>query len=457
VIRIVLLTLAVLIIAGVALYFDRDEPVEPLLIQIVPLPVGTRILDIGEISPRTRSLIYNMTVESRTAETVNLKVRLGPDPTEGIAVRLAMVQPVRPAGRESLRLVVAPPLQFGPFQAKIILYADELPDWTYVYEFKGAVVDKPLKGKYLDLIPSGIDLGTVRLGEKKKFKFELFNFGDTTIEVSEIRPRDPASVQIVQAKGGLQVRPGDTRTVEGEARITGEGKRFESRIEVISDAINGNVLSVGLWGTLRSDYDIAPARLPSRSAYPSLGREYTIKIGAASGIAPFVVENVAGLDPLFELAKPLSKEPAVRQSITLRLRRDAPTGQDFLRGSLRISIEPAHVTLAWPYALRALPPVNAQPAQINFGTVQRATLNKPIERVVRIVALPGRLVNVTGVRAARRYFQVRLAEHKAGMPWEVVVVLPALADKGVYRDQILIETSDPDVPKLLIPVRATVR
>jgi hypothetical protein len=76
---------------------------------------------------------------------------------------------------------------------------------------------------------------------------------------------------------------------------------------------------------------------------------------------------------------------------------------------------------------------------------------------VQVSALPGRPLEVTAVRAERGYFHVRVEDHMTGLPWEVIVTLPALADEGIYRDQIEIETSDPDVPKISIPVRANVR
>jgi hypothetical protein len=305
--------------------------------------------------------------------------------------------------------------------------------------------------------PSGIDLGPVRMGETKPFQFELVNFGNQPITIEGIEPRDSTAVKMLQSVDGLILEPGKRHRVAGEARIAVQGKQFGSRIDVRSDADNGKVLIVNLSATIRPDYDISPPELPIRSAYVTQKNEYTLKVSATKGVAPFVVAGVNGLDPLFELAQPLATEPATEQSISLRIRKDALTGTEMLRGALRISIEPALVTLKWPYALRVLPPVNAQPAKIDFGTVSHAALNKAIERPVRIAALPGRKFTVTGAKAQQGHVHVRVAEHVVGTPWEVVVSLPALADRGVYRDQVLIETDDPDVPKILIPVRAVVR
>jgi hypothetical protein len=43
------------------------------------------------------------------------------------------------------------------------------------------------------------------------------------------------------------------------------------------------------------------------------------------------------------------------------------------------------------------------------------------------------------------------------MAWRVVVSLPQGLPAGIVSDRIAIETDDPDVPLLLVPVKADVR
>jgi len=452
-----MLKIVLLVAAAVGIWFLRPSSPEPLLIEVEKLPKGTTVLEIGELRLRDRTIIYSLVAESRTAESVNLKVRVEPGATKGITAKLALVEPIRPAGRETFRLVIGSPRELGPFQAKITLFADELPEWSKTYEYKGTMADIPLNGNYLELRPSGIDLGKVRFGDKKKFTFGLANIGDAAVTVIEVVVRDDMPVRFTDVDGGFTIKPGEVRTVEGEATIDGRGKRYLARIEVRSDAVNGKLRTVSLRGTLQSDYDVSPERLPARSAYPLLTPLYKVKISAAKGVKPFVVSGVTGMDPLFELAEPLGEKPNSEQVVALRLRRDAPAGEGVKRGTVRFTLEPSGVSLEWPFQLNVLAPVFAQPSGIDFGTVQRATLNKAIEKTVRVVALPGRSLRLTAVRAKNRYFHPRLAEHRKGMPWEVVVALPALAEKGVYRDQILVTTNDEAVPTLVIPVRAVVK
>ena len=43
------------------------------------------------------------------------------------------------------------------------------------------------------------------------------------------------------------------------------------------------------------------------------------------------------------------------------------------------------------------------------------------------------------------------------MPWQIVVTMQARPEEGTYRDNVLVETTDPDVPRLVIPIKAFVR
>ena len=452
-----MLKIALLVAAAVGIWFLRPASPDPLLIEVEKLPKGTTVLEIGELRLRDRTIIYSLVAESRSDKTVNIQVRVEPGATKGITAKLALVEPIRPAGRETFRLVIGSADELGPFQARITLFADELPDWSKTYEYEGTMADIPLNGNYLEVRPSGIDFGKVRPGDKKTFSFGLANIGDAAVTVTEVRVRDDMPVRLADVDGGFTIKPGDVRKVEGEATISGRGKRYLARLEVRSDAVNGKVRNVSLRGTLQGDYDVSPERLPARSAYALLAPLYKVRISAANGVKPFVVSGVTGMDPLFELAEPLGEKPASEQTVALRLRKDAPAGEGVKSGTVRFTLEPSGRSLEWPFQLNVLAPVYAQPSRINFGTVQRAGLNKAIERKVRVIALPGRLLQLTAVRAKNRYFQPRLAEHRKGMPWEIIVALPALADKGVYRDQILVTTTDEAVPTLVIPVRAIVK
>jgi hypothetical protein len=454
--RIVLLLLVVAIGGGLFAISKFARKAEPLIIEVERFPKGTRELDVGEQSTRDRAVIYNLTIESRTEKTVNLKVRVEEGATPGIGARIGLNKPIRPASRELVRLAIGTPGRVGSFHATITLYSDELPGWSHSYKFKGSAIEKPLPGNYMEVRPPSIDLGVVRVGDQREFTVTLVNIGDAPVEIKDVRIPPGSDIEITTALAGATLGPGATMKVEGRVRIAGQGERFAATFSIVSDAVNAKVRRVRLFGVIGRDYDISPATMPVKSAYPSRNREYTVKISAAEGVAPFRVGKLTGLEPLFELAKPLSEEIAAKHSITLRLKRDAPTDVRPLEGAVRIPIQPAGVTLEWPYRIRVLPAIYAQPAEVNFGKVAQGALDKDRDVEVQIVALPGREFTVKAASAQQKRFRARVMPHNSAMPWQVVVTLPANSPTGIYRDQIVIELDDPEVKRIVVPVRAAV-
>ena len=47
--------------------------------------------------------------------------------------------------------------------------------------------------------------------------------------------------------------------------------------------------------------------------------------------------------------------------------------------------------------------------------------------------------------------------HAPGLPWRIFVSIPRHTRVGLLQDKIVIETDDPDVPKILVPVKAVIR
>lgn len=451
--------LVIIVVFGLIVFANWTHARVPLVIQVQHFEKGVRELVIEEkVRLRERAAFhYVLHVESRNDKTVHLKLELLPDSTKGITAKLALVKPIMPTAHETVRLVVGMPPTTGPFRARIKLYSDELPGWSDIFTVSGNMVDEPIPGRRLELRPAGVDLGKVRVGEVKDFEFRLGSYGDKDITVFELRVRNDAKIQFDGDRGARTIPAGGEITIKGRVRITSAKTHFEARIDIHSDAANARVRTVTIAGEIQRDYTLSPPNLPASSTYAHQQQLYSVQISAAEGIAPFTIAKVAGLDPLFELVAPPRKTAAARQTLTLRLRKGAPTDPKPVRGKVRIELAPSGIQVEWPYRLRVLPPIYAQPAQVDFGRLVGAKMMKAREVTIQVAALPGRTFEVKSAKSQRGLFGVRIAERKAGMPWQIVVTLDALPAKGTYRDHAVIETTDEQVPKLLIPIRAFVR
>jgi len=428
---------------------------EPLHIRFGDLEPGETRLPEQDLNTRTGTLIYPLNIQSETDRPVTLQARLAEGSTEGIEVQIDENRPVLPGGRESIRIVLALPMRAGPFAADIVLFSDDLPGWSRTYELRGTKTDAPLEGRRLDLEPGGVDLGAVRPGVATPFSFRLVSTGDEAVTLEEIRIDPGAGVRIPGVAGDERIEPGSSLLVEGTFVCPeAPGAEVSARVQIHSNAENGPVRNFDLRARRLRDFELVPPRMPALRTYPHQARTIAVEVRAAG--EPFVIERVASLEPYFELAEPLATEAAKSVALKLKLRAEAPASIEPVAGAIRIYLD-SGTLLEWPYRITVLPSIYAQPDRVDFGTVDaRALATAPVEQEVQIVSLPGREYEITGARSENTMFEVR-KEHRRSLPWRIVVTLPAGSRRGIYRDRILIDTDDKEVPHIVIRASAVVR
>ncbi|MHC4938830.1 MAG: hypothetical protein ACYTHK_07675 [Planctomycetota bacterium] len=449
--------IVILVVVGVLIATRGcDSGNDPLEIFVGPLDHGETTLPFqADLDRRTVSLRYVLKVRSLTDKAVTLKLALAEGATKGVSARLTNNRIILPGGTETFSVMLGLPNIVGPFQADFVFTSDDLPDWSLRYELRGVKAEVPDTGRYIAAEPTGIDLGTVRPGEKKKFAFKLRATGTEAVTLSDVRFGKESGIDIPDLGGDERIEPGQMLLVQGTIVCRAKpGEVFTERIEIYSDATNAPVRTIGLRGRLLRDHELFPPSLPLRRVYPHMAQDYSVEVRAAKG--EFTVARVASLEPFFELVGELSKTPAATQQLTFRLRGDAPTSPHPVTGAIRIYVDPSGSMLEWPYRVTVLPSVYAQPAQVDFQTVSAARLVKPMEREIQLVALPGLEFEVTSVQAEGGLFLLR-KERRAGLPWKIIVTLPAGSKRGIYRDRILIETTAQQAPRMYVKVSAVVK
>jgi hypothetical protein len=426
---------------------------EPLLVTIPRRP-GTTHLDMSGSKAGTR-WEYRLEVTSRVRKQVRLEARLEEPFPEGMAVRVADGTIPREGTAWPWLILVAPPVE-GPFRGAVMVTSPDVPDWSLRYTFEGEVVPGGLVGKHLSARPAGMNLGMLRPGEERTFAVALGNIGSEPVTIRGWSAEDAERVRMPRSGDPVTVTPGGEFQLPATVVAPRAAGPFETRVRVDSDAASHpKGLFLQFRGEVVPDYAPNPPRAVERTAFPAEGREFKVAIRARDEVAPFTVAGAAGHERYFEVLSLGTPEPAREQIVTFRLRRDAPTDPDRdAEWQVRLRLEPGGVEVAWPVKIRLNPPIHAQPTSLDFGKVPQGA-GKAAE--ISLTAYANRAFRVTGASAERRQVQVTLPDHAPGTSWRVVVSLPKGLAKGMIDDRVVIDTDDPDVPQLIVPVRGEVR
>jgi len=440
---------AVLALLVLAACSDRPETLE---IVIPTVPDGhLRMPD----SPALRRWQYRLEAKSTVRRPVDLEARFeGPVP-EGLVVRLAGDTRIPREGSAWPHLIVIVPEKEVSFSGAVVIESPDLAGWSTRFTFEGNVALGPREGRYLRARPPGLDLGKVRPGDEKQFAFALESYGSQPVNIREWMAEDPERVKLPPSTA-VSVTSGGEHQLTGVLLVPRVAGRFETRIRVTTDAQNfRGAMELRLAGEVEPDYAPNPPRLLEPTAYPVLQPEFSVDIRAREGVAPFTVESVAGHERYFEVVSLGGKEPARHQLVKLKLRRDAPTDANRdAEFSVRFRLEPTGEEVPWGVRIRLNPPLHAAPGELHFGTVSRSM---PEEAEIRLTALPGRKFRVVRAQSEQGLVRVRVPEEPSALGWRVLVSLPGGLAPGILQDRVVIETDDPYVPRLIVPVRAIVR
>jgi hypothetical protein len=428
---------------------------EPLDLTIPTLPDATH-LDMSGSRAGTRWQ-YRLQVESRVKQQVRLEARLEEPAPAGVSVRIADATAVIPReGTAWPQLVIDAPRVKGLFRGSLVITSPEVPGWKKRYTFQGEVAREGREGKSLAARPAGVALGTLRPGEEKTLAVAIANDGDETVTIEDWAAAEPDRVRLPRPMGPVTVSPGGEFQLAATVVAPRTAGTFETAVRVRSDATNPrNGLLIRFGGQVVPDYAPNPPRAVERAAYPVEEQEFKVKITAREGVVPFTVAQASGYERYFQVVSLGTPEAAMEQLVRLKLRRDAPT--DAARDAewqVLFRLEPGGVEIAWPLKVRLNPPIHAQPAALDFREVPQGTERR---QEVMLVAYAKRTFRVTGARPERGHVDAFLTKQAPGMAPTVIVSLPKSLARGRIDDRVIIETDDPDVPQLAIPVRGEIK
>ncbi|MHC4134564.1 MAG: hypothetical protein ACYTDU_04830 [Planctomycetota bacterium] len=416
------------------------------------LPEETTALDMYGSRPATTRLYY-MEAASHVDRSVRLQARFDGSAPEGMSVRMRQAD-LLPRGSAKPILQVRLPATVGKIKGTIVIESDQLPGWRRRYEFAGTVEDRPLEGKYLAVRPPGMDLGDLRQGEQRDFVFSLASTGTEAVTIHRVKARDEVHIRLSRAAAGILV-PGGTQQVTGVFSAPKAAGPFQTMIDVRTNADNFRErVTIALRCRVVPDYAPHPAKLGPASYYPVQEREFPVTLRGREGTEPFTVGKITGHERYLSVQETGSEEAAHEQTVVFKLKRDAPTDataeQEF---GIRLRLEPFGAEVVWPVRMTLNPPIYALPPRVHFGRVPQG-LRRQIEILLAVVA--GRRFTVKSAKAQRGLFKVEI-KHAPGLSWRIIVTIPKRSARGLLQDRIVIETDDPDVPRIVVEVKADVR
>jgi hypothetical protein len=393
---------------------------------------------------------YRVHWKAQAPREVQLAARFRGAVPEGMELRLKGESKLRIGGEGIVTLVVVMPKAFGPIQGEIEFYSDDLPGWTKVFPFRGEVVDKPRRGRYIQAQPAGVQLGKLRPGETKPFRSTLKNVGDEDITIRDWKISDTDIVKVRGLLPNQVLAPGAELEVGGEVLVPRLAVSFREKIRIFTDAENyPGGIDITLLGEVDPDYSCQPKRLEVRADYPIRETTYPVEIVARKGGDPFVVESVSGHEAYFVVGE-LSKTPATRQRIEFKVKPNAPTSvterQEF---DVRFRLAPGHVDVIWPVSITLLPPIHPSPPRLNFG---RVPIDRPARLELRLHTFANRKFKVTKAYTEKGRFAISEAHGGEGLTWSYFVAPARNLRVGLHRDTLVIETDDKDVPIIRVPI-----
>ncbi len=448
------LILAVIGVAiGAALLWPKRGESKPALEVSIPSltweKLELRMLD----SPQRRAWTYQVRLHSRADRELHLEAKLD-QPTANVKLRVDGDKSLLPGAHGQMRLVFVVPPRFGKFENGVTITSPQLPDWKKRYNIVGEVVDRPLEGSYMFANPSSVSLGEVEAGSRTPILVALESRGDEPVSITEFEVSNPERVRVRGFRSGAVIVAGGDLQVDGIFLAPPQPGPFRERIRVKSDAINvPRGLDVLITGSVVTDYTPRPLRIDRRTAYAHREPEFKVSIIGRKGTKPFTVRQIAGHAAHFTVASKGTTEPASKQDVVLKLRRDAPLAIEKpheLRIRLTLSVD---VEVVWPVSTRVLPAIRPQPARLNFGRLAPGT---PKVLIVRLLASDGRQFQAKCPPTERGKF-IAQVQGGVGMQQTIRVNVKPGLPLGVHNDQVIVETGDKDVPIIRIPISIEIR
>jgi hypothetical protein len=301
------------------------------------------------------------------------------------------------------------------------------------------------------------DMGTVAQGEILEVNFELVNEGDQTLEIKAVRPTCGCTVadfdrEIPAGKSGFIKAKLDTGDFSGP---------ISKSILIMTSDPQEPTVTVVIKATVHPYVEVLPRALIRFNAVQHEPMTEKVTVAAAEDDPSFEVSGVTSSVPyLVTSVRPLPKDELIagkssnQYEVQLSLKDDAPVGPVNAVLEVQTNHPKAKVVPIKVFGVvRAL--LHVTPSQVQFGSVEAK--NQPGRNLILVNNRSGGAkVTVKSASVNDSAFRAEVVTIEAGKRYQVTVTVQSDASPGPRDAVLTLETSDPEFPKVEVPVRANI-
>jgi len=302
-----------------------------------------------------------------------------------------------------------------------------------------------------------IDLGKVPEGTKKDIVFKLKNEGNAPLTIRAARPTCGCTV----ADFDKEIAPGKTGEVRAKLDTTGFRGPISKSILVACDDPMTPTVALAIRADVRPFLAVYPRPLVRFNALEKEGAIEKIVVAGTERSGDFKLTGAKSESPDLKVNyRKLEEKDYVEDAgkpqyeVEIELKKDAAPG--VINTSVILSTnkkEEGEIKVQVIGIVRAL--LRATPPQLQFGAVEAKFA--PTRNVIVINNKPNQDIHITKTTINDPAFDVETTAVKDGKRYQIAVSVRKDAKPGLKEAVITIQTDDPEVPKLEVPVRAALR
>lgn len=301
------------------------------------------------------------------------------------------------------------------------------------------------------------DMGPVAQGTMLDVAFKLVNEGDAVLEVRAVRPTCGCTV----ADFDKEVPAGGEGWVKAKLDTADFSGPISKSILVMTNDPDEPTARLVIKTDVRPYVEVLPRPLVRFNAIEKDHATEKLVVTPGEGVKDFKVEGISSEFQFIKTTvRQLSGDEIIagksepQYEIAFSLAEDAPVGT--VSGAMKVKTnhpKAPEVEVKVYGVVRAL--LNVTPGQVQFGAVEAKA--RPGRNVIVVNNRPGAEVEVTGAQVNDPAFEAAVSTIEKGKRYQVTLTVKAEAEPG-SRDAVLtLNTSDPDYPRLTVPVRAVIR